>query len=214
VVWKDANGNTITIDRFAADTVYRAEITLKAIGFYVFDEEIHFSYPPDTVAVQPDENIRDTANRVMSVVYKAPVDAKEITKYDLTPYIPAPVAGKYPVPYITVLDDADPSYSEYAGLVLWSPPSVVFKEGMNYTATVFLYAGPGRYFGQNKNFYYNGASYMASMGSNKDYRTVYITFSPAAKDPNAPDPGSPDPDPDSPAGSGGTAGDVGMEVLM
>jgi hypothetical protein len=184
VVWKNSTGETIDLPgfKFAMGEIYKADITLVTTGAYVFDEGIPFRYPQGSVASQPDQAVLDPHERVVSVTYNPTDDATAVTKYDLTPYIPAPVAGEYPVPYITVVDDdanlASPS--QYSGLVLWSPRHAVFQEKVEYKATVFLYAGPGRFFSTYSTFYHTGGAYL-NHPSSKVYRSLGINFPPAGK---------------------------------
>ena len=188
VVWKDNTGSNIpALSIFEANKVYQAEITLKTIGVYKFDETIPFKYPEGSVLLQPDSTVLGVTERKVSVVYNPTGNAQPVTKYNLTPYIPAPVGGETPVPYVTVLsvDDNPASPSEYAGLLLWSPRHAVFQAGVEYTVTVFLYAGPARYF-KSDNFYHVKGKYCLNHPTSLVYRSLNIGFPPAKKGENSP----------------------------
>ncbi|MDR0688716.1 MAG: hypothetical protein LBG08_00405 [Spirochaetaceae bacterium] len=186
VVWKDSNDAVIdNLPKFVKNGEYRAEITLKTKGSYAFDAKIPFSYPEGSVEEQPSKTELNTANRVVYVVYKPADAATPVVNYDLTPAIPAPVSGEDPVPYVGADD-------EYSGLVLWSPRHAKFQEGVRYTAAVFLYAGPGRYF-QSTNFSHEDAQSCLNHPTSLAYRSLDIRFFPAEKGENGGDTDQPTP---------------------
>jgi hypothetical protein len=142
VVWKDAGGNdiTATLDTFADDTVYKADITLTTKPGYAFDTTISFKYPNGWVTDQPNDNTAAMSRDLSTVTYKKTVAPTDIpTPVDLTSLIPVPVTGGSPVTNF--------STETYGGTVAWAPaPSGLFGAGTGYTAKVTLYPAPGYVF--------------------------------------------------------------------
>jgi hypothetical protein len=191
---------------FVQNNVYKADITLTTTGVYIFDPEVSFSYANGVVSNQPLPNTSATTRKLTTVTYMAATAAGEIEAdyYNLTDIIPAPVGGSSPVLYKT--------NAQYSVLVLWTPRHSVFVTGQNYTATVYLYAGPKRYFGAGKSFTHDDSTVVNPSTAESMFRSLYIPFGLAAEPPEPPD--GPPTDPGGGGGGGGNGtGKIGIGII-
>jgi hypothetical protein len=200
----EGNGGFSAYGAFMADVVYKAEITITAKAEYLFDTDVSFSYGAGVVKTQPQPNNSAAVRNLTIVTYNQAGAATEITSYNLATRIGVPVVGHIPSSYV--------NDSEYTALITWTPlpPAGVFKAGDTYVATVYLYAGPNRYFG-NKQFTYvlssNETKNVENLPftSNSMFRNVFISFgAPESTPPESPPP--PGNDGDNTGGTGGTGG--------
>jgi hypothetical protein len=69
VVWK-ADDTAVNITTFEGETVYQADITLRAKNNWTFDPEIAFQYIRDAVTEQPESNLDPSLRKLSTVTYK------------------------------------------------------------------------------------------------------------------------------------------------
>jgi hypothetical protein len=100
VAWKDENGVPAPqpFTAFAANTVYRAEITIRPKTPYGFYPATLFAYEPAGKVESQQDDLGDPT-RTITVTYNNSDDwnVTYITDYNLQNYVPVPLAGEKPV---------------------------------------------------------------------------------------------------------------------
>jgi hypothetical protein len=190
VVWKDETGVPVPLpfNAFAANTVYQADITLRAKSGYGFYPSTPFAYPAGRIAGQT--NDLGELVRIITVTYNNSDDADFtfVTNYNLQNYVPVPMAGEKPVRTID-------TWGNLTGTAGWKVetssgsqnftgfsvgPDTTFGLHTVYQAEITLTAADGYRFYGDRNFTYPDGTPAEPQGDAADSgeRRFLVTYNP------------------------------------
>ncbi|MDR3284047.1 MAG: hypothetical protein LBS97_02585 [Treponema sp.] len=176
VTWQTSDGSTFTGQTFAAATVYKALVTLRAESGYTFDgiEADSFTHTGATSVT----NAADSG--IITITFLATADAV-VSDFNLAALVDRPVKDAAPV---TEIDGA-----QYTGSIAWQKSDGsaftgdAFAAATVYKALVTLSAKPGYTFDgvAANSFYFQYGSNLVTSNNAANSGTVTITF-PATAD--------------------------------
>jgi hypothetical protein len=155
-------------EKFVADTVYKAEVTLKAKTGFTFTgvKANSFTYTDATVT--------NAANSGIVTITFPAVKSAPVTELALDDFVIRPVKSAEPDPEFKTTTTSPTQYT--GGTITWTPNPATFVEGIEYKAEVTLTAVPGYTFEDlaENSFTYAGAK--VSKAAGKATVRVTITF--------------------------------------
>jgi hypothetical protein len=191
-VWMDETGLEAAFEVFAADTVYRAEIRIRAKSGYGFYPSTPFAYPPGKAASQAGD-LGDPV-RTIGVTYHNSDEwnVTYIIDYNLQNYVPVPLAGEKPVRTgtrgeltVRAAWQMKTSPGIFGDIPGYDDPDFRFQPGIVYRAEIALAAVSPEYrFSPGENFAYPDgvAAVPRDDGADPVMRRFVVTY-PAARTP-------------------------------